>query len=161
MAANYADACEAITQRFKDNWKVGADPITPVEYVNDSLPEPPVDPVSNKPVAWVFFEIVHNGSYVIGSGTPGQQTIVYDGFIKGHVFTPINTGTKDGLAMAVAIGEMFRNKVFYNDVTDGCYVRSGYDKDGQPRIDNGDVTSDNGQQFTTTATIPFEYWHLG
>jgi hypothetical protein len=161
MAANYADACDAIRQRFTNNWKVDDVPITPVDYVNDSSAEPHVDPTSNKPVPWVFFEIVHNGSYIVGSGTPGQQTTVYDGFIKGHVFTPINTGTTDGLRKAVAIGEMFRNKVFYNDVTDGCYVRSGYAKDGQPRIDNGDVTSDDGQQFTTTATIPFQYWHLG
>ena len=161
MAADYAGACEAIQERFTDSWKVDGVPITPVDYVNDSSAEPPVDPATNRPVAWVFFEIVHNGSYVIGSGTPGQQTTVYDGLIKGHVFTPINTGTADGLRKAVAIGEMFRNKLFYSDVTEGCYVRSGYDKDGQPRIDGGDVTADDGQWFTTTATIPFEYWHLG
>ena len=161
MAADYAGACGAIRQRFTDNWKVADVPITPVDYVNDSAPEPPVDPVSKRPIAWVFFEIVHNGSYIVGSGTPGQQTIVYDGFIKGHVYTPIDTGTDDGLAKAVAIGEIFRNKRFYDGVTEGCYVRSGYDRNGQPRIDNGDVTSDDGQWFTTTATIPFEYWHLG
>jgi hypothetical protein len=162
MAADYAGACLAIRTRFTDGWKVADVPITPVDYVNKSSPEPPTDPVSNKPVpCWVFFEIVHNGSYIVGSGTPGQQTIVYDGLIKGHVFTPINSGEEDGLAKAVAIGEMFRNKLFYNDVTPGCYVRAGYDKNGQPRIDAGDMASDDGQWFTTTATIPFEYWHLG
>lgn len=160
MSANYAGACAAIRQRFEDNWKTDGVLDTPVDFVNESG-APAVDPATSNPIPWVFFEIVHNGSYIIGSGTLGQQTIVYDGFIKGHVYTPINSGLDDGLAKAVAIGEMFRNKVFYNDVTAGCYVRSGYAKDGQPRIEDGDVTADDGQWFTTTATIPFEYWHLG
>jgi hypothetical protein len=160
MAADYAGACEAIRSRFEGIWKNGDTLITPIDFVNESG-APAVDQQSGAPVPWVLFEIVHDDSYIVGSGTPGQQTIIYPGLIKGHVFTPINSGTGDGLRKAVAIGEIFRNKVFYNDVTPGCYVRSGYAKDGQPRINAGDVTSDDGQWFTTTATIPFEYWHLG
>lgn len=161
MAADYAGACAAIWQRFEDNWKIAGTAITPVKTVNDPAADTPVDPTQKNPIAWVLFEIVHGESDIVGSGTPGQQTIVYRGFIKGYVFTPIKSGTDDGLAKAVAIGEIFRNKLFYNDVTGGCYVRTGYAKDGQPRINAGDVTSDDGQWFTTTATIPFEYWHLG
>jgi hypothetical protein len=108
-----------------------------------------------------MFEIVHGESYIAGSGTPGQQTIVYHGFIKGYVFTPINSDTDDGLSKAVAVGEIFRNKLFYSDVNPGCYVRSGYTREGQPRISAGDVTSDDGQWFTTTSTTQFEYWHRG
>jgi hypothetical protein len=160
--ADYVGACTAIRERFESGWKIDDELITPVDYVNLSGAEPPVDPETKRPVpCWVFFEIVHNGSYIVGSGTPGQQTIVYDGLIKGHVFTPVNSGTEEGLAKAVALGEMFRNKQFYDGVTAGCYVRSGYDKNGQPRIDAGNMTSDDGQWFNTTATIPFEYWHLG
>lgn len=161
MAADYAGACAAIRQRFTDSWKVSGVPITPVKSVNEPTAEPPVDPIEKNPIPWVLFEIVHSDSEIVGSGTPGQQTIIYRGIIKGYVFTPIDSGTDDGLAKAVAIGEIFRNKLFYNSVTAGCYVRSGYAKDGQPRINAGDVTSDDGQWFTTTATIPFEYWHLG
>lgn len=159
MPADYAGACAAIRERFEANWQTAGVPTTPVDFVNEAG-EPAVDAGGN-PTAWVFFEIVHNGSYIIGSGTPGQQTIVYEGLIKGHVFVPINTGVTDGLAKAVAIGEIFRNKVFFDGVTPGCYVRSGYDKQGQPRVDEGDASSDDGQWFAITATIPFEYWHLG
>lgn len=159
MAADYAGACAAIRQRFEDNWKTGGVLITPVDYVNESG-DPAVDASGNN-IPWVFFEVVHVGSRIVGSGTPGQQTIVYDVLIKGHVFVPINTGVSEGLAKAVAIGEIFRNKVFYDSVTPGCYVRSGYDKDGQPRIDEGDASSDDGQWFAVTSTTPAEYWHLG
>lgn len=159
MAADYAGACAAIRQRFEANWQSGGSLITPVDYVNE--PGAPAVDASGNPIPWVFFEIIHNGSYIIASGTPGQQTIVYDGFIKAHCFNPINTGVADGLARAVAIGEIFRNKVFYDTVTTGCYVRSGYERDGQPRIDEGDASSDDGQWFAVTSTIPFQYWHLG
>jgi hypothetical protein len=81
--------------------------------------------------------------------------------IKAHVFAPVNTGIDDCYAKAVAIGEIFRNQVFYDSVTAGCFVRSGYTLDGQPRIDQGDASSDDGQWFAVTATIPFEYWHRG
>lgn len=159
MAADYAGACAAIRQRFEENWKIGDVLITPVRFVNESG-EPAVDGDGNL-IPWVFFEIIHNGSRIIGSGTPGQQTIVYDALIKGHVFVEINTGIDDGLAKAVAIGEMFRNRLFYDTVTAGCYVRSGFEKDGQPRIDEGDASSDDGQWFAVTATIPVQYWHRG
>jgi hypothetical protein len=159
MAADYAGACSAVRQRFDDNWKVGEVLITPINYVNE-IGSAAVD-ASGNPTVWVLFEILHVGSSIVGSGTPGQQTIIYNGIIKGHVFVPNDTGVGDGLAKAVAIGEIFRNKLFYNDVTPGCYVRSGYDKNGQPRIDEGAASSGDGQWFVVTATIPFEYWHLG
>ena len=58
---------------------------------------------------------------------------------------------------AIAFGEIFRAAKFYDTVTDGCYVRSGYDLQNQPRIDEGDLTSDDGQWFGVTSTVPFEY----
>jgi hypothetical protein len=160
--ADYAGACAAIRTRFEANWLSGESLITPIAFVNDTQGRGmPAQDAAGNPVPWVFFEIVHNGSYIVGSGTPGQQTVVYDGVIKGHVFVQVGTGVADGLAKAVAIGEIFRNKVFYDTVTPGCYVRSGFEKNGQPRIDEGDATSEDGQWFAVTATIPFQYWHLG
>lgn len=160
MTADYAGAVAAIRARFEAQWAVDDVLRTPVAFVNEAA-EPAVDPDNGNPIPWVFFEVLHDGSVVVGSGTPGNKTIVYDGTIKGHVFVPINKGVADGLAYAVAIGEIFRNQLFYNDVTEGCYVRSGFDMQGQPRIDEGDASSDDGQWFAITATIPFEYWHRG
>jgi hypothetical protein len=160
--ADYAGACAAIRQRFEDNWISGGVPLTSVKFVNDTVGNGlPIQNAAGEPIPWVFFEIVHSGSYIIGSGTPGQQTIVYDVLIKAHVFVPVNSGVTDAFPKAVAIGEMFRNKVFYDTITPGCYVRSGYEKDGQPRIDEGDASSDDGQWFAVTATVPAQYWHMG
>lgn len=152
MAADYSGALAAIRQRFVDNWTT-----TPIANVNESA-EPAVDGSGN-PTTWVLFEVVNNGSKIEGFGTPGNNTIVYYGMIKAHVFAPINSGIDDCYAKALAAGEIFRNRVFYDAVTAGCYVRSGYRGDGQPRIDEGDASSSDGQWFAVTATIEFEYWH--
>lgn len=162
MAADYAGAIAAIKQRFVDNWLTGGQPITPYGFVNEKSPVK-LDQSTGDPVVWVLFEIVSNGSVILGKGTPGNHVAVYDGLIKGHVFGPTLDGmgeTDSGaLQRALAIGEIFRNALFYNGVTAGCYVRSGFDLNGPPRIDEGDVTSNDGEWFAVTATIPFEYWH--
>ena len=160
MSADYAGACTAIRSRFEQNWLTSGIFRTPIDYVNEPSPESKQDENGNSR-QWVFFEIIHNGSTIIGSGTPGQQTIVYDGLIKGHVFVPVGSGVGDGLASALSIGEIFRNRVFFDDVTPGCYVRSAYEKDGQPRIDEGDANSDDGLWFAITASIPFQFWWRG
>lgn len=153
MSADYVGALAAIRQRFVDNWTV-----TPIAYVNEPFTAP-ADPTSGVPQPWVFFEVVNSGSKVETVGGPGNNAVVYYGLIKGHVFAPINTATTGCYANAVAIGEIFRNKLFFDDVTPGCFVRSGYRLDEQPRIDEGDASIDDGEWFAVTATIPFEYWH--
>lgn len=158
MAADYAGAIAAIKQRFIDNWLTGGVATTPVKYVNgDGIVT--TDSQGN-PIPWVLFEIVNAGSRVEGFGSAGNNTVVYYGLIKGHVFTRITSGPEDAYAKALAIGEIFRNKVFFDAVTPGCFVRSGYRLDGPPRVDEGDASSDDGNWFAVTATIPFEYWHL-
>jgi hypothetical protein len=163
MAADYAGAIAAIKQRFVDAWQSGGMPITPYGFVNERAPAT-VDG-NGQPIAWVLFEIISTGSFIAGSGMPGNHVIIYDGMIKGHVFTPTGTGMGEadggGMQKAIAIGEIFRNALFYNGVTPGCYVRSGYDLNGPPRIEEGDVTSDDGEWFATTCVCPFEYWHRG
>jgi hypothetical protein len=164
MAADYAGALVAIKQRFIDNWLTDGLPTTPIGYVNGSDPTI-IDPTTgqSRPTAWngpwVLFEIVNNGSKIEATGTPNNTAVVYYGLIKVHLFVSSGQGTDDSYPMALSIGEIFRNKTFYNDVTAGCFVRSGYRPTEPPRIDQGDVTSDAGAWFVTTATIPFEYWH--
>lgn len=162
MAADYAGAVAAIKQRFVDNWSPGGVDTTPYGFVNED--DPTSTDIGGKAIPWVLFDIVSAGSHTVGRGVPGDNVIVYDMLIKGHVFVPLGTGlgeTDGALAYAIAIGEIFRNKIFYNTVTAGRYVRSGYDANGQPRISDGDITSDDGEWFTVTATIPAEYWHRG
>jgi hypothetical protein len=163
MAADYAGAVAAIKQRFIDNWQTDGIPTTPYGFVNEAAP-PTVDANSN-PTTWVLFEIVSLTRTNVGHGTPGNNVIVYDGLIKGHVFVPTGSGVGEsdggGVQKALAIGEIFRDALFYDNVTPGCFVRSGYDMQSAPSIDDGDVTSGDGEWFATTASIAFEYWHRG
>ena len=116
---------------------------------------------NGQPAPWVLFEIVSNGSFQSGMGMPGSNVIIYDGLIKVYVFVPSGQGRALARQLAVAAGEIFRNQVFYADVTAGCYVRSGYDLQGQPRIDDGVASSEDGNWFNVTSTTSFEYWHRG
>lgn len=149
MAADYAGAVAAIQAKFTAEWVIGAVARTPVGFINQTAPVAKNE--AGQPAPWVLFEIVHAGSY-----RHTNAIRVYDGIIKAHVFLPKGTGDADGLALAIAAGEIFRNKVFYDGVTAGCYVRSGHDL--PPRVDDGDITSDDGKWFTLTASIPFEAW---
>lgn len=156
--ADYAGACAAIKAKFVAEWVVGDQPRTPVTYPNGPACKQVGE--DGNPCPWVAFEIVHAGNSINGSGTIGQQTKVRDGLIKVHVFTPTKAGDEAGLALALLAESIFANKVFY-DATPGFYVRSGYEKNGQPRTDDGDLQAEDGEWFAHTATIPFEYWHRG
>jgi hypothetical protein len=158
MAADYAGAIAAIKSRFEANWLTDGARKTPFCYLNEA-PCETVDE-SGTPISWCLVEIVHSGSYLLASGTPGNRPTAWDMLIKVHVMSPTGTGSGEGgggLMLALSAGEIFRNALFYNTVTSGCYVRSGYEMQGQPRIDEGDVNSNDGSWFATTATIPAEY----
>ena len=162
MSADYAGAIAAIKQKAIDGWAANNEDPDVLTFINEGDPKQADE--NGNPVIWVLIEIVSGQSYINGSGTAGHQVIVYPGMIKAHVFAPTGSGVGEStgaLAKALAIGEIFRNQLFYNGVTDGCYVRSGYDRNGPPRISDGDVSSDDGQWFTVSVTIPFEYWHRG
>lgn len=160
MAADYAGALAAVRQRFTDNWAPLGVARTPYGFLNPQA-DPATADANGNPIPWALFEIVHAGSRANGHGVPGNNVIVYDFLIKVHIFVPTGSGTDIAEAHAVAAGEIFRNRIFYDAVTAGCYVRSGYDTNGQPRLSDGDVTSNDGEWFTITATIPAEYWHRG
>jgi hypothetical protein len=153
MPADYAGARDAIRSRFETQWASR----TPVAFVNER-PVATFDGV-NEPVSWVLFEIVNAGTHVETIGAAGNNAIVYSGMIKAHVFAPIALGTTDAYGLALAASEIFRNARFYDAVTAGCFVWSGYRMDGQPRVDEGEAASTDGQWFAVTGTVPFEYWH--
>jgi hypothetical protein len=163
MAADYAGAIAATKQRFIDNWVPGGTERTPYCFINE--PDPKKADIEGRGIPWVLFEFVSIDSFANGHGVPGNNIIIYPFLIKGHVMVPSHSGLGEtdegGLVLALAIGEIFRNKLFYDQVTPGCYVRSGYDTLGQPRISEGDISSNDGEWFSVTATIPAEYWHRG
>lgn len=146
--ADYVGAVAAIKTRLIDNWTT-----TQVVYANENGLNPVDD--NGTPTPWVFAEIISTGSSIVGTGTTGNQTIVYDGLIKLHVMVPVGTGIETGFTHAVALGEIFRNQVFYT-ATAGRYVRTLV-----PRIDEGNANSEDGLWFSVTATIEFQYWHRG
>ena len=146
--ADYVGAIAAIKTRLVENWTT-----TQVAYANESALNPVDD--NGNPVPWVFCEIVSDGSEIVGTGVPANQTIRYDGMIKLHVMVPIGTGIETGFTHAVALGEIFRNQLLYT-ATAGRYVRTWV-----PRISEGDANSEDGLWFSVTTTIDFEYWHRG
>lgn len=152
MPATYDGACAAIVARFVAGWVDGDGvPLTPVAYVNAAEPAHTVSE-NGVPAAWAAFEIVHAGATRMTN-----RMTAFDGLIKVHCWTPAGTGAAAGQALALAAAAIFRNAMFYADVTSGCFVRSGYTMTGPPRIAAGEADSLDGSWFATTATIPFTY----
>lgn len=155
--ADYAGAVAAIKQRMIDNWTT-----TPIVFRNP--PPDSYDPSSNAQQAWVYFEVVGNGSELRGAGKPGDHIWIYRGFVFAHVFVPARSGDELARQYAVAIGEIFRAQGFYNDGS-GAIVRTW-----APRTDDGGsalhgpqsgIINDDGNWFRVTCSIPFEYLHRG
>ncbi len=87
---DYAGAVAAIKTRLEDNWTT-----TPIAHQNEAAPETPWTPVDGdgKPTAWVYLEIIGNGSDQRAFGIPGSQLWLYRGHILVHVFVPIQDGS--------------------------------------------------------------------
>ncbi len=145
---SYAGAKAAIEAQLKANWSD-----TPIAVMNGRKIEKTNG--SGQSVPWVFFSIEDAGSTQRGAGSPGNNVFVYDGLIAVDVFVPIGTGTAVAASYADRIGEIFRNREFYNE-TPGFCVRSW-----APRVDSGGDGSDDGLWFRVGMTCPFEYWHRG
>ncbi len=150
--ADYAGAVAAIKAKFVAEWVTGGSPTTPVVFQNAANE---YDPSTNTQQPWVYFEIIGSSSGLRGVGTPGSQTWLYRGFIAAHVFVPINSGFELAQTYAVAIGEIFRAKGFYND-GNGAIVRTW-----SPRTDGGESDADDGNWWRVTCTIPFEFFYRG
>ena len=150
---DYAGAVAAIRDRLAANWTT-----TPIAYQN--LPfAAPTDPNSGNPSPWVFLEVIGNGSDLRTVGQPGNHDWTYRGHILCHVYVPVNDGIETAHAHAVALGEIFRAKQFYDASPPSC-VRTGYGGEG-PRTDGGGTDADDGNWFRVTMTCPFEYYHRG
>ena len=150
---DYAGAVAAIKTRLEDNWTT-----TPIAHQNEAAPETPWPPVDGdgKPTAWVYLEIIGNGSDQRAFGIPGSQLWLYRGHILVHVFVPIQDGSATAHTHAVAIGEIFRSAAFYRDEVAGAEVwTSG------PWTDGGAIDPDQGNWFRVTCTIPFEFYYRG
>ena len=148
--ADYAGAVAAIRARLEENWTA-----TRVTYQNE-VPDDPWPPKQGmKHLPWVNLEVAGLPSALRGAGVPGQQLWRYPGFIYVHVFAPTSGGMAPAIQKAVAIGEIFRGKVFYQDAP-GCYVRTW-----SPFVDGGGSGADDGNWYRCTMTVPFEYWHRG
>ena len=151
--ADYAGAVAAIRSRFVTYWVTGSDPKTPIAFQNEDF--------GDQTTPWVYLEIIATDSQLRGAGTPGSLTWLYRGNIFIHVFVPVGYGAADAHAFAVAAGEIFRAKEFYNS-TPGCAVRTGIGPDGEgPRTDGGGSDADNGNWWRVTCTVPFQYIHRG
>lgn len=147
-----AGAMAAIEQRLKDQWTA-----TRIALANETpqQPWPPVDADTQQNLPWVLIEVTVTQSNLRAAGVPGDQFWLYDGLVQVHVFVPLNSGRDIARSYASQIGDLYRNKAFYND-TPGYQVRTL-----SPRIDGGGAGSDDGAWFRVTATIPFEYYHRG
>ncbi|MBX4944637.1 DUF4128 domain-containing protein [Rhizobium binae] len=150
--ADYAGAEEAIRQRLADNWQA-----TRITDQNEQ-PEDPWPPVNanGELEPWINLEIECLDSMIVGQGRPGNHVYRYDGLIQVHVFTPAGTKSQVGKQLAVSVGEIFRRKTFYDDISPGCCVRT---EDPYPA--EGNSRSDDGNWFGTTMMCPFVYWHRG
>lgn len=148
--ADYAGAVAAIRQRLIDNWTT-----TPIALQNVPPPDPfpPINPATGNPGPWVLLEVVGVNSAVRAAGVPGAQFWLYDGLVLVHVFTPTGSGIDIGQQLAAQIGEIFRNKTFYQDGS-GNEVRTI-----SPRTDGGDKSSDDkGEWWRVTMAVPFEFY---
>lgn len=153
--ADYAGAVEAIKSRFTTLWVSGFEPRTKVVMVNENPQEPfPPRDGNNALQPWVLLSIEGAGAGQIAFGTTSSHGYLYVGTIYAHVYVPVGGGTADAFELAVAAGEIFRAKQFYD--TPPCFVRTH-----APRVDGGAPGSDDGIWFRVTASIPFEFYYRG
>lgn len=150
--SDYAGAVGALKAAFIAGWSAQ----TPIAYQNETPnvagvaidPWPPTTP-------WVYFEVLGNGSEIRGAGLAGDNIWLYRGHVFIHVFTPEGYGVETGQSLAVAAGEIFRAKTFYNDGQGSKVLCMS------PATDGGASDADNGNWFRVTCSIPFEYFHRG
>lgn len=152
---DYAGAVAAIREKLEADWTT-----TPIAFQNEAQPA-----LEGVP-AWVYCEIVQNGSELHTVGTPGSRSYIDFGLISLHVFVATNQdegeGINAGLTYAGQLSEIFRNERLYTG-TSGYEVRTGLalGASDAPSISGGDSASDDGLWFGFTVNIPFQYWHLG
>jgi hypothetical protein len=149
--ATLTGAMAAIEARLAANWTA-----TPIVYDNiDPDPDPAdgtlVDGVT-VPMPWVFVELIDVAANIIAFGLPGDQTVLDEGLLKLHVMVEKGAGMDDARLKAEQLGEIFRQKEFYNtDPT--AYVRTM-----TPRVGRGSMVSENGNWVSMHCTVPYQFY---
>lgn len=147
--SDLAGAMAAIEARLVANWTQ-----TLIVYDNTD-PDPPWPPADNDgvPQPWVFVELIDVDAKIIAFGTPGDQTVLDEGLIKMHVMAQKGAGLDTARSQAVALGEIFRQKKFY-DTDPTAYVRTM-----TPRVGRGSMVSEDGNWVSVSCTVPYEFYH--
>jgi len=152
MPPDIAGALAAIEQRLRDNVTdvplafENTDPSDPTAF-------PPVDG-SGAPAMWIYCETVDVGAAIDGFGKPGSQTVLETGLAKFYVMVAKGSGLDEARTKAAAIGEIYRQQVFYNsDPT--AYVRTT-----TPRVGRDPMVSEDGATVAgACCTVPYEFYH--
>lgn len=145
--ADWAGAVAAARARFAA--AIGS---TPVEYQNEDPPQNPWPP--SPAVPWIYFEMLQTQSEIRGAGKPGSQTWLTLGHIMIHVFAPKGYALPEHLALAGTAGEIFRSATFYATDPGAKVICKA------PSVQGGDSSSDDGNWFGVTVSIPFEFYFL-
>jgi len=154
MPNTYDGACAAIRARLSANWTT-----TQIAFENEEPPAnpwPPIDPNSGNSAPWAFLEIDGNAGILRAMGSPGDQLWQYTGLIWIYVYVPMNAGADLARQYAVSIGEIFRNKHFYDD-GNGSYVWSQWPGPAK------NIGNDAGQgnAWGVILEVDFIYFHRG
>lgn len=146
--ATLAGALEAIEARLSANWTTSR-----IIMDNDRRedPWPPMDENGNL-LPWVFVELDDISADIIGFGTSTNNTVLDSGLCKFHVMVPTGQGLATARAQAVAIGEIFRQQMFFTSEA-SVAVRTL-----TPRIGR-EASVDEGNFVSMTATVPYEFYH--
>lgn len=145
--ADYAGAVAAMRAHYEANFAG-----VPTQFQNEDPPQKPWPPAPKVP--WCYFEVMQTQSDIRGAGLPGNQTWLTVGHIRIHVFAPKGYGFGDHLALAQSAGEIFRSKTLYQS-SPGAKVLCM-----APSVQGGDSTSDDGNWFGITVSIPFEFYFI-
>jgi len=145
--ADYAGAVAAMRARFE-----GAS-LAPAEYQNEDPPQSPWPPAAPA-VPWIYFEVIEAQTALRGVGLPGNQTWLTSGHIFIHVFVPKGYGLAEHLTLAGRAGDVFRSATFYNAEPGAKVVCLG------PTVQGGDSASDDGNWFSVTVAIPFDFYFI-
>jgi hypothetical protein len=146
--ATLAGALEAIEARLLASWTTSR---VVLDANNPGDPWPPVDS-EGIPQPWVFVELDDTDASIIGFGTPTNNTVLDSGICKFHVMVPKDEGLSRARAHAVAIGEIFRETVFFNSES-GVQVRTL-----TPRVGR-EASVDDGNWVSMTCTIEYQFYH--
>lgn len=148
--ADYAGAVAAMRARFVAAW--GA--TTPVQFQNEDPPSSPWPPEPSAG-AWCYFEVIQTESKERGVGLPGSKVWLTTGNIFVHIQVPGGHGLPAQLALTNQAGSIFRAATFYQDSVTGAKVVCG-----APSEPGGASDADNGNWFSLTVSIPFEFYFI-